>query len=144
MKHKKWILISLIGGILMIVGGISGNVSFYTYVFNFISTHVGEEAVAESLSLLLYIFGYIAAGGGVSVIIGTIFAAREQYRLGKLIIGLGAGMGLIGFCIHIVTALMAGSLAAEIMFIIYGLLGLNEGTGFAGVILTIFARSKFD
>ncbi|TFG19380.1 MAG: hypothetical protein EU529_16395 [Promethearchaeota archaeon] len=112
-----------------------GSVSFFALVFGIASDLLGEE-VALALSIVLTIFAIIAALGGVAVIIGVILVTRDKIGLGKFIIGLGAGMGLIGLIIFIISSFMAGVLA-----IIYAL--INGGYGLLGVILTILARRTF-
>lgn len=133
--EKKWVLLCILGGILMIISSAVGSVSFFALVFGIASDLLGEE-VALALSIVLTIFAIIAALGGVAVIIGVILVTRDKIGLGKFIIGLGAGMGLIGLIIFIISSFMAGVLA-----IIYAL--INGGYGLLGVILTIFARRTF-
>lgn len=133
--EKKWVLLCILGGILMIISSAVGSVSFFALVFGIASDLLGEE-VALALSIVLTIFAIIAALGGVAVIIGVILVTRDKIGLGKFIIGLGAGMGLIGLIIFIISSFMAGVLA-----IIYAL--INGGYGLLGVILTILARRTF-
>ena len=133
--EKKWVWLCILGGILMIISSAVGSVSFFALVFGIASDLLGEE-VALALSIVLTIFAIIAALGGVAVIIGVILVTRDKIGLGKFIIGLGAGMGLIGLIIFIISSFMAGVLA-----IIYAL--INGGYGLRGVILTIFARRTF-
>ena len=83
------------------------------------------------------IFAIIAGLGGVAVIIGVILVVKDKIGLGKFIIGLGAGMGLIGLIIFIIMSVWVGALAS----IIYGI--INGSYGLLGVILTIFARRNF-
>ena len=135
MVEKKWVWLCILGGILMIISSIIGSVSFFALVFGLASDLLGSEA-AFILSIVLIIFAFIAGLGGVAVILGVILVVRDKIGLGKFIIGLGAGMGLIGFIIFIITSIMAGPLA-----IIYAL--INGSYGLLGVILTIFARRKF-
>ena len=133
--EKKWVLLCILGGILMIISSAVGSVSFFALVFGIASDLLGEE-VALALSIVLTIFAIIAALGGVAVIIGVILVTRDKMGLGKFIIGLGAGMGLIGLIIFIITNFMAGPLA-----IVFAL--ISGGIGLFGVILTIFARRTF-
>ena len=135
MVEKKWVSLCILGGILMILSSIIGSVSFFALVFGIASDLLGSEA-AYILSTVLIIFAFIAGLGGIAVILGVILVVRDKIGLGKFIIGLGAGMGLIGFIIFIITSIMAGPLA-----IIYAL--INGSYGLLGVIFTIFARRKF-
>ena len=74
--------------------------------------------VASSLRRSRSISG-IAAGGGVSVIIGAVIVGFGMYRLGKIIIALGAGMGLIGFIIFITGSIINGSIVNDLNAIIF-------------------------
>ncbi|MHA1689835.1 MAG: hypothetical protein ACTSYC_08885 [Promethearchaeota archaeon] len=139
MENKKWIITCIIGGILMFISSIVGNVSFFILVFEIASNIIGPES-AVVFSIILQVFFFIAMGGGISVIIGALIVALNQYRIGKFIIGLGAGMGLIGLIIFFITSLIAGSFLSDLFGIFLGI--LNGTYGFLGVILTILARFK--
>ena len=133
--EKKWIWLCILGGLLMFISSVVGSVSFFALVFAIASDLLGSEA-AFILSIVLTIFAIIAGLGGIAVILGVILVVKDKIGLGKFIIGLGAGMGLIGLIIFIITSIMAGPLA-----IIYAL--INGSYGLLGVILTIFSRRKF-
>jgi hypothetical protein len=140
MENKKWMITCIIGGILMILSSTVGGISFFVTVSNIITEEVPE--LATILNIILQVFNYIALGGGISVIIGTIIVAIGQYGIGKFIIGLGAGMGLIGLIIYIITGIIGGTLANQLMAIIFNLISLSGGFGFVGVLLTILGRAK--
>lgn len=140
MENKKWMLTCFIGGILMILSSTVGGISFFITVNEYI-TDVAPE-LAPILNLILQIFNYIALGGGISVIIGTLIVALNKYGIGKFIIGLGAGMGLIGLIIFIISGIIGGTLANRLLEIIVNLISLSGGFGFVGVLLTILGRAK--
>ncbi len=133
--EKKWLYFCTLGGILMIISSVVGSVSFFALVFGIASDILGPET-AFVLMIILLIFAIVAGLGGVAVIIGVILVVKDKIGIGKFIIGLGAGMGLIGLIIFIITSFMAGLLA-----ILYAL--INGSYGLLGVILTILARRKF-
>ena len=135
MEDKKWIVICIIGGVLMFLSAIIGSASFFALVFAEASKHLGPE-VALVLSIILIIFTIVALGGGISVIIGALLVSKDKIGLGKFIIGLGAGMGLIGLVIFVITSLLAGTILAVAIGLI------NGSYGFLGVLLTIFSRMK--
>ena len=135
MEDKKWVVICIIGGLLMFLSAVVGSASFFALVFAEASKQLGPET-ALVLSIVLMIFTIIALGGGISVIIGAILVSKDKIGLGKFIIGLGAGMGLIGLVIFVITSLLAGT----ILGVAIGL--INGSYGFLGVLLTIFSRLK--
>ena len=142
MENTKWVSITVVGGILIAIGGLVGNVTFFSQIFELLLSLYPDENLATVLALVLQIFGYIAAGGGFSVIIGALLVGTRRFSLGKFVIGLGAGMGLIGLVVFLISALISGTLVGELMVVVLGLVGLNEGTGFVGILLTILARSR--
>jgi len=139
MKNFGWILLCIIGGILMIVGSVVGSITFFETLFDLIEADVGEN-VAKIVSLVIQILGYIAIAGGISVIVGSLIVAMDHYRLGKFIIGIGAGMGLISLLIFLITGIVEGSILEELDQIVTET--IHGSYGFLGVILTIIARMK--
>ena len=139
MENRKWILICIIGGILMIISSVIGSITFFETLFSLIEADVGED-VAKIISLVIQILGYIAVGGGISVIIGALIVAMDHYRLGKFLISLGAGMGLISLIIVFLTGIFEGSIVEDVEGIISEI--IHGSYGFLGIVLTIIARIK--
>lgn len=137
MRNKGSIVACLIGGILMLIASIVGTAVVYVIIVDFMSKRFPKYAVYLQIILAICIF--IALGGGISVIIGAIISIKTL-GIGKWIIGLGAGMGLIGFITFIVTGIIAGTLTGTIIEIIIGLLLGPASYGIIGVFITIFAR----
>ncbi len=137
MRNKVSVIFCIIGGILMVIASLVGSAVFYTLIADLIEDHFG--GFGEILGIIVLICIYIALGGGVSVIIGSIITFKSLGP-GKQIIGLGAGMGLIGFIIFIVTGIIAGTLTGTVLEIIIGLLLGPASYGIIGVFMTIFAR----
>ena len=140
MENKKWVLLCIIGGILMFLSSVVGNVSFFATIFDVIATFAPQTA--QVLSIILWIFAFIAMGGGISVIIGALLVGKGNTGTGKFIIGLGAGMGLIGLIIFLLTTLMGGTAVADFTAIYIQI--ANGSYGFLGVLLTIYARMKIE
>ncbi len=139
MENKKWILLCIIGGILMFLGSMIGSISFFETIFGLLVDEIGED-MANIVSIILQVLAYIAMGGGISVIVGVLMVAKDHYRLGKFVIGIGAGMGLIGLIVFIITSIVNGTVVGEFLGIVLQI--LNGSYGFLGVILTIIARKK--
>ena len=139
MENKKWIILCIIGGILMILGSAIGSIAFFEIIYGLL-IGILDQLLLDILALVLQVLVYIAMGGGLSVIIGALIVAMGHYRLGKFIIAIGAGMGLISLIIFIVASILQGSIANEINGIIFEI--INGGYGFLGTLLTIVARTQ--
>ena len=139
MENKKWIILCIIGGILMIISSVVGSIAFFEILFSYIEADVGED-IAKIVSLVIQILGYVAMGGGISVIIGALFVAMDHYRLGKFLISLGAGMGLISLLIAFFSGIYEGTVFEDVEGIVSGI--AHGSYGFLGILLTIFARIK--
>ncbi len=133
------IIACIIGGALMLLASIVGTAASYLIIGNIVAKQLPEyEAyLITFLGICVFITGF----GGLSVIVGAIIAFKVR-PMGKLIISLGAGMGLIGFIIWIVTGIIAGTLTGTVIEIVIGLLLGPASYGIIGVFVTIFGRKK--
>jgi len=135
-------LVIIIGGILMIIGSSSGLsifsilVGLYnTYGVGYVSDAIGKN-LTTGLAIILRVILYIMAGGGISVIIGAILVLINFHKIGKIIISLGSGMGLVGIIIFIIWSLIfvtsVGFFILRLLIDIY----------FIGVVMTVIGRKK--
>ena len=133
------IITCIIGGALMLLASIVGTAASYLIIGDIVAKLLPEYEAY--LITFLGICVFIAGFGGLSVIVGAIIAFKVR-PMGKWIIGLGAGMGLIGFISWIVTGIIAGTLTGTVIEILIGLLLGPASYGIIGVFITIFGRKK--
>ena len=132
-SSKVAALLAYIGGTLLLLAGATGSVGIVGTVIEYMIENLGG-ATADFLSMVLQVLNFVADLGGVAVIIGGSFVLTERKRMGRFIIGLGAGMGLIGFLLILASALLHGW-ANVIDF----LLIISQSVGWIGVIFAIIA-----
>jgi len=135
LKNGLSVALALIGGFLLFQVSWVGSIGFIADIAAYAALYF--PAAAEIITLVLTILLYIAALGGIAVIIGGLLIARDRVGTGKFIIGLGAGVGLFGLIIILVEAFLAGGLAAltDILTLI------SQSIAWIGVIMSIVARS---
>ena len=140
-KHKKWVILCIIGGALMLTSSLVGSAGFYGTLLNAVLTSglVGPEVQAV-LEIILMVFGYIAIAGGISVIVGALIAGYRSNFVGRLIVGMGLGTGLISIIILLITSIYGGSAIGDLPKIL--ITSFNGVYGLAGVIISIFGRMK--
>ena len=116
-----------------------GSVGFIGTVLTLAARALGPD-MTQYFSILLTILRYIAAGGGISVIVGSLIAAYGPDRIGRIVIGIGIGTGLISLIIILITNLIAGMSISELPNIF--LSAFNGTYGLAGVLISIFSRMR--
>jgi hypothetical protein len=137
MRNQTPFALSLIGGLLLIGANYTGGINTIALIYILVHSIAALAPVYLIIDILLFILLIIAWSGGVAVILGGFLLTTSQIRLGKLIIGIAAGFGLISFILGIIWVVMT--------FGWVGLLALTWlilNTAWAlGLVLTIIARS---
>jgi len=126
-------LFAYAGGTLLLIAGATGSTGIIGTIIEYIIENLGGPT-ADVLSLILQALNLVADLGGASVIIGGSFIINQRIRIGKFLIGLGAGMGLIGFMIILASAFIQGWVNA-INFVVI----ISQSIGWIGIILSIAA-----
>ncbi len=133
MSSKSAVILAFVGGALLIVAGVTGSAGIVGAAIEYLIDQV-EGPAADILSIVLQALNFIADLGGVAVIFGGVLIYMERTRVAKFIISIGAGMGLIGFSITLISAFLHGW-----AYTLYFLLLIAQSVGWIGVILSIAA-----
>ncbi len=139
MKNKKWILLGIIGGALMIISSVVGRVGIIGRLLELLAGVVNEEA-QRVIGIILTIFTYIAAGGGITVIVGALITGFSSNFVGRYVMGIGIGASLISLIILLITSIYGGSTVEDLPQILLNT--FNGIYGLAGAFIAIFARLK--
>lgn len=127
-RNTQAAIIAAIAGILLLVVGLNG-VAGVDRLFSLLQSWFGAN---EALRILAYVLGAIAALGGIAVLAGAYCVATEHVRLGKLLITLGSGAGILTLLLF-----LARNLAAEEFSYLFAVL-----PAILGVVLAIVARFR--
>ena len=125
-RNIKAMYVAFVAGILLIISGISG-LATWEAIKDFVTIHIIDNSIVQVVFAILI---FIASLGGIAVISGGTLIGKNKVGLGKFIIALGAGLGLIGLIFSIVVAYTEDSLT----------LGSFFSVGAIGLILSIIAR----
>ena len=125
-KNSKAMGIATVAGILLLIAGISGLTTWET-IKDFVTKHVMDNTITQIIFAILI---FIASLGGIAVIAGGLLIGKNKTVTGKLLINLGAGLGLIGLIFSIIVAYTDRNLT----------LGSFFSIGTIGLILSIVAR----
>jgi len=126
-------IFAYVGGTFLLIAGATGSTGIIGTIIDYLIQNLGG-ATADLLSLILQALNFIADLGGISVIIGASLIINQRPKIGKIIIGIGAGMGLIGFIIILASAFLHRWINA-INFITT----ISQSIGWIGTLLSITA-----
>lgn len=97
-SYKVQLTLGLSGGLILFLVGAVGSAGFYQLIIDFAAKNgVLPRDYAE---LLVLIFTYLALGGGLTVIAGTLIIPKVR-RLGNWLIGIGAGISLVSMLVRV-------------------------------------------
>ena len=125
-KNSTAMKIAIIAGILLLISGINGIAAWET-IKDFVTSNIADYFIIQIIFAILI---FIASLGGLSVIAGGVLIGKGKVRTGKLLISLGAGLGLIGLIIAIYIGYSESSLTIGSFF----------SMGAIGLIMSIIAR----
>ncbi len=127
-RNTQAAIIAVVAGILLLISGINGAAGVDRF-FALLESWLGTN---EALRILAYILAGIAALGGAAVLLGAYCVGTDRVRIGKLLITLGSGAGILTLLLF-----LAKNVAAEEFSYIYAVL-----PALLGVVLAIIARFR--
>ncbi len=125
-RNRAAAVVAAVAGVLLLTVGLNG-VNGVDRLFALLEEWFGTN---ETLRILAYVLGGIAALGGAAVIIGAYFVGTDRVRVGKLLIALGSGAGLVTLLLF-----LARNVASEQFSYVYAVL-----PAILGVVLALVAR----
>lgn len=137
MRNGLAIALALIGGFLLVQVSWVGGIGFIADIAYFAQNYF-SPLISETVELVLMVLFYIASLGGVAVIIGGLLIGLSRIRIGKFVIGLGAGVGLFGLIAMLVEAFLIGGALGLADILTY----ISQSIAWIGVIMSIVARSR--
>jgi len=138
MKNQTPLILCLIGGFLLHSAHYTGGINSILLVGLFLNSIPALAPYLIVINSILFVLFVIAWSGGIAVALGGVLLTTSQVRLGKIIIAIAAGFGLISLILIIIWVILVYGWAA--LLILYWLI-MTTPWAF-GLILTIIARTK--
>jgi hypothetical protein len=131
-RNKTAGILCIMGGTLLVVAGTTGMKPLLEEIMKYMQSAVDASPILATIFRVLI---FVAALGGISVTIGGLLTFYVP-RIGKLLVMLGAGLGLFGFMIPMSLAWHQGIPINE-LFKGY----VSSTVGYVvGIMLTIIGR----
>jgi len=133
-RNKVPFILCIVGGLILWLSNAEGSLGYFGLLEN-IESYPELAAIAWIVQLVLAVLLFLAGLGGISVIAGGYLLTTNRFGTGKLLIGLGAGMGVIGFIVSLVSMITTN--APELLNY---LALLSQGGVLTGSVLSVIAR----
>ncbi len=140
MNNQNPMILCLIAGILLAASHFTGGIDTIVFLWLFLSAIPALAPYLPIIGVILLILYAIAYSAGASVIIGGVLLTTSYVRLGKFIIAIAAGFGLISLILVIIWVVLVGGWVALLAL---GWLIINIPWALA-LVLTVIARSMAD
>jgi len=134
-SSRQWTAIALaaIAGILLLLSGIRGPTGTYQRLQQELPKVTQNQQVLQIVNTVAAILIAISLAGGVSVLAGALLIYKNHVRTAKLLIGLGAGVGIPWLIMLAISLITTGQVAAVV--------AQHSSLGWIGVILAFAART---
>jgi len=132
---RRWfaVVLSAVAGVLLLLSGIRGPAGTYELVLEQLPLFIQNQQVLQVANTVALILIAISLAGGVSVLAGAFLIYKNHVGTGKLLIGLGAGVGIPWLILLAISLITSGQVAAVI--------AQHSSIGWIGVILAFAART---
>ena len=124
-----------IGGVFLILTGYIGtSTGFWGWAILIAISISPNQLISDILVIVLSILAFLSFMGGWTVLLGCLLLILGRHRTAVHIIGIGAGMSLLGLIYNLAQMYVLGTLDLATFLSRY------QGLAWLGVIFTIFGR----
>jgi len=127
-------LLCLVGGILMMLAGISGTIQLVGELL-LSNEDVMDPTAMMTVEIVTGMLVLLTALGGLGVVASGIVLTTRRVQLGRILVALFTGMGVLGLATNLAQLVMVGTLAMDLMH------QVGQSLGWIGAIFAIIART---
>lgn len=136
MKNQTAFALCFIGGLFLILAGYNHGIGTIFLIYGVLHSITALAPYYMIIDIILTILGLIAWSGGYAVIIGGYLLTKSHVRIGKIVIAIAAGFGLISLILTIGWWFLVGGVTGLLLLIWF----IMNSIWAIGLILTIIAR----
>lgn len=105
-RRKRAAALATAGGALLLVGGATGSAGLWPDLLALAARAFPEGSTLFALARLALLV--LAAGGGITVLIGASLLRRGFWDVGRFVVGIGCGAGLLDVALKVLVVWIAG------------------------------------
>jgi hypothetical protein len=124
--------LSFLAGLVLIVSGTNGPIGIYLIILDKLPLFINDTLILSVTAFVALFLIVLSSLGGFTVIIGGYLVYKSHITTGKLLIGLGAGVGIPWLIFMLFTVMASQELSSVIT--------QHSVTGWIGIIASFVAR----
>jgi hypothetical protein len=126
-------VLSIVGGILLIVSGTSGPMGIFLIILEKLPLFIKDALILTITAMVALFLIVLSSLGGFTVILGGYLIYKKHIGTGKMLIGLGAGVGIPWFLYILITIMVTREATA--------IIEQHSIVGWIGIVLSFIARN---
>lgn len=131
--NRTPLLLSIIGGILLIISGTSGAIQVLPQIEEGLRALFGLQLLI-TFETVMGALALLTALSGVAAIVGGVILTTSHVRMARVIIMLAIAAGVIGLLMGLVQMVWVGDLVMDMM------IQLQQSIGWVGAMFAVVAR----
>ena len=127
-------LLCLVGGILMMLAGVSGTIQLMGELL-LSNEDVMDPTTMMTVEIVTGMLVLLTGLGGLGIIVSGLVLTTRRVQLGRILVALFTGMGVLGLVLNLAQLVMVGTLTMDLMH------QVGQSLGWIGAIFAIIART---
>jgi hypothetical protein len=136
-RNRAAAAIAFVSGILFVSSGYKANLEIYSLITNQIIAIDGLRDFWQYLIAPIGVLALLAQLGGITVLFGAGFFAANRVNIGKFLVIVGTGQGLITIAIRILTEVWTGQIWAIDNYVTW----LTSSATGLGILFAVLSQS---
>ncbi|MCK5302965.1 MAG: hypothetical protein KAJ96_07485, partial [Candidatus Thorarchaeota archaeon] len=123
-----------VGGLLVMLAGVSGTIQLMEELL-MSNGEVMDPTALMTVEIVTGMLVLLTGLGGMGIVASGIILTTRRVQLGRILVALFTGMGVLGLAANLVQLVMVGTLAMDLMH------QVGQSLGWIGAIFAIIART---
>ena len=132
--NSNALLLCLVGGLLVMLAGVSGTIQLMEELL-LSNGDVMDPTALMTVEIVTGMLVLLTGLGGLGIVASGIILTTRRVQLGRILVALFTGMGVLGLAANLVQLVMVGTLAMDLMH------QVGQSLGWIGAIFAIIART---
>ena len=132
--NSNALLLCLVGGLLVMLAGVSGTIQLMEEIL-LSNGDVMDPTALMTVEIVTGMLVLLTGLGGMGIVASGIILTTRRVQLGRILVALFTGMGVLGLAANLVQLVMVGTLAMDLMH------QVGQSLGWIGAMFAIIART---